>query len=80
MIYLMSQNIIILHSASVYSLIADEATDIRNKEQVFTIHEDALELTQLTKTDVKGSVISYKYATVMDKHYDEAANMNDSNT
>ena len=52
-----------IHSASIYSLIGDEATDISNTEQLcislrwvdkmFTIHEDALELTHLTKTDVE---------------------------
>ena len=50
-----------IHEASIYSLIADEATDITNKEQLCisirwvdpfcVIHEDALELTALTKTD-----------------------------
>ena len=47
--------------ASIYSLIADEATDISNKEQLcisilwvdplLNIHEDTLELTALTKTN-----------------------------
>ena len=50
-----------IREASIYSLIADEATDITNKEQLCisirwvdsfcVIHEDALELTALTRTD-----------------------------
>ena len=50
-----------IHDASIFALIADEATDISNKEQLcislrwvdtnFVIHEDTLELIHLTKTD-----------------------------
>ena len=50
-----------IREASIYSLIADEATDITNKEQLcisirwvyplLNIHEDTLELTALTKTN-----------------------------
>ncbi len=49
-----------IHKASIFSLIADEATDVTNKEQLcislrwvdemFDIHEDALELVELPKT------------------------------
>ncbi len=52
-----------IHKASIFSLIADEATDVTNKEQLcislrwvdemFDIHEDALELVQLPKTDAE---------------------------
>ena len=50
-----------IRDASVFALIANEATDISNKEQLcislrwvdtnFVIHEDTLELIHLTKTD-----------------------------
>lgn len=73
MISLMSRSVTLklledIRGAYTYSLIADEATDITNKEQlcislrwvdkIFTIHEDTLELVELPKTDANTIKIS----------------------
>ena len=83
-----------IHEASIYSLIADEATDITNKEQLCisirwvdpfcVIHEDALELTALTKTDsetianaIKDFLLRYQLpiSKCRGQAYDGASNM-----
>ena len=83
-----------IHSASIYSLIGDEATDISNTEQLcislrwvakmFTIPEDALELTHLTKTDaetitsaIKDFLLRYQLQISLcrGQAYDGASNM-----
>ena len=59
-----------IRCAEFFSLIADEATDVSNKEQMtvcirwvdedFSIHEDAVELIHLPKTDANTLTCSLK--------------------
>ena len=59
--YILRQLLVSIREASMYSLIADEATDISKKEQLcicirwvdkgFEIHEDPVELINVPKTD-----------------------------